>query len=115
MRGRTVIIMYNKDRKKQFLETLKDKAETGRANRVFAASEEPEILTGYTHLWNHAQKDGYSGTAILLKDEPLQIMRGFGPGDPDEEGRLLTVELPSFLSTHMSQTRKKIYGGMTFG
>ncbi len=76
---------------------------------------EPEILTGYTHLWNHAQKDGYSGTAILLKDEPLQIMRGFGPGDPDEEGRLLTVELPSFLSTHMSQTRKKIYGGMTFG
>ena len=38
--------MYNKDRKKQFLETLKDKAETGRANRVFAASEEPEILTG---------------------------------------------------------------------
>lgn len=38
--------MYNKDRKKQFLETLKDKAETGRANRVFVASEEPEILTG---------------------------------------------------------------------
>ena len=33
-------------------------------------SAEPEIFPGYYHFWNHAQKSGYAGTALLSKTIP---------------------------------------------
>lgn len=57
--------------------------------------DEPTVLEGYTHIWNHGAHDGYSGTAIITQTEPLRVLRGFGGSDFDEEGRLLTIELTS--------------------
>lgn len=56
-------------------------------------SEEPIVLPGYHHFWHHAERKGYAGTAILLKEAPVSIHRGFKSEYPDNEGRLLTAEL----------------------
>ena len=39
--------------------------------------QEPVVLEGYQHYWNHGEVDGYSGTAILTKEEPIRVMTGF--------------------------------------
>lgn len=57
-------------------------------------AQEPVILDGYTHYWHHGDKEGYSGTAILLKQAPLRVIRGLRSYFPDAEGRALTAELP---------------------
>nr|WP_326183689.1 exodeoxyribonuclease III [uncultured Oscillibacter sp.] len=57
--------------------------------------QEPIVLNGYEHIWNHCQKDGYAGTAILCRQPPCHIWRGFEDGKTDPEGRLLTIELTS--------------------
>ena len=51
-------------------------------------------LPGYHQYWNYAQKKGYSGTAVFSKQEALQVLYGFAPGETDPEGRVLAVELP---------------------
>lgn len=53
--------------------------------------QEPVILSGYQHFWNHSDRDGYSGTAVLTKSRPVQVIRGPGT-EEDEEGRVLTLE-----------------------
>ncbi len=58
--------------------------------------EEPEILSGYHHYWNHSEREGYSGTALLCREKPLSIMCGLGPDDADEEGRSIIAEYPEF-------------------
>ena len=58
--------------------------------------QEPEILPGYNHIWNHADRDGYSGTATLTKLQPLKTIYGFNDIFPDPEGRLITLEFPEF-------------------
>ncbi len=63
-------------------------------------------LPGYEEYWNSAEKSGYSGTAIFCKEKPLAVMNGLpekiakkyglasdGYGDPNAEGRVITVEL----------------------
>jgi len=55
--------------------------------------KEPTILDGYFHCWNHGERDGYSGTAVLLKSEPIRFFNGFLNGFDDSEGRIITVEL----------------------
>lgn len=57
--------------------------------------QEPEIIPGYYHFWHHSQRDGYSGTATLVRKKPYRAVYGFGGVFPDPEGRLLTVELDS--------------------
>ena len=44
-----------------------------------------------------AQKKGYSGVAILCKEEPLNIWEGIGVEEFDIEGRSLTVEYENFI------------------
>jgi exodeoxyribonuclease-3 len=51
-------------------------------------------LPGYSTHWSHAQRKGYSGTAVFLRDEPLSVTEGIGSGKHDAEGRVLTCELP---------------------
>ena len=57
--------------------------------------QEPIIIDGYNHYWNHSQRDGYSGTAILSLNKPKRIIYGFDGQHPDPEGRLMTLELDS--------------------
>lgn len=50
----------------------------------------------YYCFWNSAQKKGYSGTAIFTKDEPLNIIKGIGIDEHDQEGRVITAEFSDF-------------------
>ncbi len=53
-------------------------------------------LPGYVQFWNYAEKKGYSGTAIFAKKEPLSVSLGLGIEEHDHEGRVITLEYPSF-------------------
>jgi exodeoxyribonuclease-3 len=68
-----------------------------------------ELPEDYTEFWYPAEKAGYSGTAIFTKLKPLQAINGFPHsiieeykvpgdtfGDPNKEGRVLTVEFEKF-------------------
>ena len=51
---------------------------------------------GYESFWNYADKKGYSGTAIYSKHQPLSVTYGIGIDEHDHEGRVITLEMPSF-------------------
>lgn len=91
----------------------------------FLDAEQPDILClqelkakpeqidaatdGYNAFWYSADKPGYSGTAILSKVKPLQVVNGFPEdiikeykvsgdtyGDPNQEGRVVAAEFEKF-------------------
>ena len=51
---------------------------------------------GYHSYWNYAEKKGYSGTAIYTKHAPMSVRYGLGIEEHDHEGRVITLEYPSF-------------------
>lgn len=54
---------------------------------------------GYLEYWNCAQRPGYSGTAILVREGSTQIIKiknGFGQDRFDAEGRTQIAEFPDF-------------------
>lgn len=53
-------------------------------------------LPGYHRFFNSADKKGYSGTAVLTKEEPLSVVYDFGADIHRHEGRLITAEYPDF-------------------
>ncbi len=53
-------------------------------------------LPGYHQYWNYAEKKGYSGTAIFVKEEPLSVRYGLGIEEHDHEGRVITLEYPDY-------------------
>ena len=67
-------------------------------------------LDGYRAYWYAAERPGYSGTAILSKIEPLQVVNGFPKhiieqykvegedtyGDANTEGRVIAAEFENF-------------------
>ena len=53
-------------------------------------------LPGYKQYYNYAEKKGYSGTAMFVKDEPLSVSCGIGIEEHDHEGRVITAEYPGF-------------------
>ena len=53
-------------------------------------------LPGYHEYWNYAEKKGYSGTAIFVKEEPLSVRYGLGIEEHDHEGRVITLEYPQY-------------------
>ena len=66
-------------------------------------------IEGYHEIWHSAEKKGYSGTAIFSRVEPLSVTTGLSPrlakkhgfaddsfGDPNAEGRVITVEFEDF-------------------
>lgn len=57
--------------------------------------QQPTIIENYEHVFFPAERDGYSGSALLYKKElaPIQIIKGFHAYPPDTEGRVITVEL----------------------
>ena len=58
-----------------------------------------EVLFGLPdyHVYsNSAEKKGYSGTAILSRQEPINVSRDIGIAEHDKEGRVLCLEFESF-------------------
>jgi exodeoxyribonuclease-3 len=66
-------------------------------------------IDGYDAFWYSAQKPGYSGTALLSKSPPLQVIDGFPLniinefkvigdvyGNPNQEGRVIAGEFKDF-------------------
>ena len=53
--------------------------------------------SGYHSIWHSAEKKGYSGTAILTKEKPKTIIKGFGNPKYDSEGRVLMAEYENFI------------------
>ena len=51
---------------------------------------------GYTEYVNSAEKKGYSGTACWCKTQPMAVTTGIGIDEHDHEGRVITLEYPSF-------------------
>jgi len=54
----------------------------------------------YTEYWNPAQKRGYSGTGILIKDSLRKRIKNYSEGLPNnnykDEGRIQTLEFDKF-------------------
>ncbi len=51
---------------------------------------------GYKHYWYPAEKKGYSGTAILSKTAPKNVVYGCGIDDYDREGRIIRADFDGF-------------------
>jgi exodeoxyribonuclease-3 len=67
------------------------------------------VLDDYNTFWYSAEKPGYSGTALLSKLKPIQVINGFPKdivktfevtgdayGDPNMEGRVIAAEFDNF-------------------
>jgi exodeoxyribonuclease-3 len=56
-----------------------------------------ELLPGYTGYVNASKaRQGYSGTAIITKAEPLAVTYDMNDPEHDQEGRVITAEYDSF-------------------
>jgi len=79
----------------------------------FLSEEQPDVLclqetkctpdqveqlwpASYTTFWNCAEKKGYSGTAVFIKQRPVGVTPHLGIVEHDREGRVLTAELDDF-------------------
>jgi len=54
---------------------------------------------GYKEYWNCAKRPGYSGTAILVREDliqPISVKNGFGQDRFDDEGRTQIAEFKDF-------------------
>ncbi len=71
-------------------------------------------LEAYPHqYWFAAQKEGYSGVALLSKTKPTSVERGLGVDGSDEfddEGRIITAEFPAFhlVATYVPNAGRKL-------
>ncbi|MEQ8239269.1 MAG: exodeoxyribonuclease III [Cyclobacteriaceae bacterium] len=56
-----------------------------------------EVLDGY-HIYLNSSKarKGYSGTAIITKEEPIEVSYDMGIEEHDQEGRVITAEYGDF-------------------
>ncbi|UII29359.1 exodeoxyribonuclease III [Fulvivirga maritima] len=56
-----------------------------------------ELLPEYKHFANASKaRKGYSGTAILTKEEPISVTYDLDYEEHDQEGRVITAEFESF-------------------
>lgn len=53
-------------------------------------------FSDYYNYWNYSEKKGYSGTAILTKQKPLNVYYGLDVEELDKEGRVITLEFGDF-------------------
>ena len=53
-------------------------------------------LNGYHIYSNSAKRPGYSGTAVISKIKPLNVITGINIEEHDTEGRVLCLELDTF-------------------
>ena len=57
---------------------------------------ETEWPTAYKAYWNSAVRNGYAGTAVFSKIEPIQVTLGLGKEEHDQEGRVITLEFENY-------------------
>lgn len=56
-----------------------------------------ETVPGYEFYYNSSKaRKGYSGTAILTKTKPLEVIYDMGIEEHDQEGRVITAEFDQF-------------------
>ncbi len=60
--------------------------------QVDQVKEALEGINGYHIFANQAERKGYSGTALLTKEEPTNVKYGIGVKVHDQEGRVITAE-----------------------
>ena len=53
-------------------------------------------IPGYFQYWNHAQRKGYAGTAIMTMKMPDGAYCGIGMEPFDSEGRAITADYGDF-------------------
>lgn len=68
------------------------KAQNEQVEEVLASMK----LDGLHLFSHHAEKKGYSGTAVISKTKPLNVSRGIGIPEHDNEGRVLCLEYENF-------------------
>jgi len=59
-------------------------------------SDELKNIAGYSSYWHSAERKGYSGVGIYSRLQPIRVLAGLGEPEFDCEGRVLTLEFPSF-------------------
>ena len=64
--------------------------------QVVQVQEVLEALDGYHIYANEAERKGYSGTALLSRQEPLSVSYGIGVKAHDSEGRVITAEYQDY-------------------
>ena len=65
---------------------------------VFCIQEKNQAdfsFDGYHQFWNSADKKGYSGTLILSREEPINVLYGID-GKYNDEGRLIVLEFDDY-------------------
>lgn len=61
------------------------------------AQKSLSLLTGYHYYFNSSKaRKGYSGTAILTKDKPLEVTYDMGIEEHDQEGRVISAEFEKY-------------------
>ena len=65
---------------------------------------------GYHAYWNSAEKKGYSGTAVFVKQEPISVQREMTTGGVSNEGRVLTLEYPDYylVNAYVPNVRREL-------
>ena len=49
------------------------------------------------HVWNSAEKRGYSGTGVIAKKKPLRVWFGMEKSPLPDEGRIINLEFKDFI------------------
>ena len=62
---------------------------------------------GFHHVWNWAEKPGYSGTAIFSREKPLKVTYGLGLAEHDREGRIINAEFADFILVNVYTPNSK--------
>lgn len=58
--------------------------------------EDHTLFSSYQIQWNPAQKKGYSGTMLMVKDAPVTLSTGLGQEKFDQEGRTIRADFDDF-------------------
>jgi exodeoxyribonuclease III len=62
---------------------------------------------GYYQYWNHAEKKGYAGTALITKVKPINVSNGIGILEHDKEGRVIAAEYKDFILVNVYTPNSK--------
>lgn len=69
---------------------------------------------GYTEIWHSAERPGYSGTAVLVREKSnlkiINQINGLNHNDFDNEGRVQTIEFEKFflINAYFPNTRSDL-------
>ena len=78
---------------------------------VKGSEEMEEIpLPGYSSFYSHADKKGYSGTAVFFKTEPASVTTGLEDDAFNHEGRVITLEYPDwyFVNVYVPNSQEEL-------